>query len=156
MEAILTKQECNKIFEEVKSKATKQQVEIDLGTVSQQAVFQNATINLAIKRLEKIRNEVSISYSVPADQIKTHIEGWNQIRLYIKRYETDDEVMARVRIEASEKIKNINNVRRKKILEEAKKKEKDKKELARIVANLGPEIYEVFEQIKRNENDKQR
>jgi len=156
MEAILTKQECNKIFEDVKSKATKQQVEIDLGTISGQAVFHNVTMNLAIKRLEKIRNEVSIANSIPADQIKTAVVSWNQIKLYIKRYETDDELMVRVRTEASEKIKSINNVRRKKILEEAKRKEKDKKELARIVANLGPEIYEVFEQIKKNENDKQR
>jgi len=149
MEGILTKAEREELFEKIKAKMTRKDVTLEFGTVSADAIFRNATIDQAIKRLEKVRNEVSISHTVPADQIRTSVEAWQRIKLYVKRPETDAEFLVRVKREANQKINSINNDHRKKILQEAKQKEKDKKELARIMANLGPEIYEVFEQIKK-------
>lgn len=144
---LLTKQEKDKIYEKVSSKMSKQLIEVDFGTSHFDRLF-NATVNLVIKRLERLRNEISIQHGVPADQIKVD-HKWSVVRFYMKREETDKEFSIRVEKEVKSEISRIEGLRRKKLIELSKQKEKDKKELARIIANLGPEIYEVFEEIKK-------
>jgi len=123
------------------------EIEINLYSVAI-SVYDNSTLDGMIESLQIIKDQ-----HPEQEEIKVAIAAgrWNPTIVFSgKREETDEEFEARKLKALKTGLTRLKSRQRKKARDLEKKRLEQRKQLKEIVEDLGPEIYEVFEEIKKN------
>ena len=118
-----------------------------------QIIADGKNVSDTIERIENFRRTLAnnTNSSINDVKIKRSYYNSNTITFFVTREETIEEFNKRVEISASKRINTANRIKRSKLIEAEQERERKKAMLIKAVEELGPEIYEIFEEIKLKE-----
>lgn len=151
---LVTDQEKDQITKKVYSKFKQRSVKTKLFRIPVSAIFKT-TLSDSIKNLQTLEEKFS---NYKSTDLKTTIIssdwGHEQIEFYVLDKEPDKDFKKRVDTEIKLRIKLLNEKKNKSHIAAEEKKIANKKILLKAMEELGPEIYEIFEEITNKNNNK--
>jgi len=151
---VLTPEEIREITE-LASKKLKRKTNItkSMSVAYHQIIADGKNVSDTIERIENFRRTLAnnTNSSINDVKIKRSYYNSNTITFFVTREETIEEFNKRVEISASKRINTANRIKRSRLIEAEQERERKKAMLIKAVEELGPEIYEIFEEIKLKE-----
>jgi uncharacterized protein YlbG (UPF0298 family) len=149
---VLTEQEEQKIRESVKLKRKTNLVK-SIQISFNQLIVDSKEADCTIDKIKEYINMMAQNAGVAQNLVKLKIvknsyHSSPYIIFYVNTEETLEEFNKRVNISIAKKIITANNNKLRKIAEEEKEKQKKKALLIKAIEELGPEIYDIFDEIK--------
>jgi hypothetical protein len=147
---LLTEAEIGEIRKSVLKKLKKKSQITESMAVNVNQIFKAGASNETIDKFKEYQATVAHKWHVQPHeiQLKQHNYDWRAVVFYILRDEAEVEFEKRVEAAVQKRIITANNLKLKKLAELEKEKKRKKALLIKAIEELGPEIYDVFEELK--------